>query len=102
MGVPLGDGVHTLKSARGNLYLSVRGGDYYNGGKAELSSNHHSAQAQWVIECPTGTDNKPCTLRNRRSGRYLSVDGASTDDYAEVLQWDNPSSPESQWKIARV
>lgn len=41
-------------------------------------------------------------LKNRKSGKVLNVSGASDANGANVIQWDNPESPESQWWLDRA
>ena len=40
------------------------------------------------------------TITNVNSGKVLNVEGGSTDNGANVKQWDNPTSLHSQWRIA--
>jgi hypothetical protein len=41
-------------------------------------------------------------IRNLNSGLYLNVNGASTALGAGIIQWNNPTAPETQWIVVSV
>nr|WP_240802600.1 RICIN domain-containing protein [Streptomyces sp. A0642] len=41
-------------------------------------------------------------LVNRRSGKVLGADSASTADGAQVVQWKDTGAPDQQWSLVPV
>jgi len=95
----VGDGKHTIKTARANLYLGIKGGSIRWSAAAELQGSGGGTWAQWRISCPDAY----CSLLNVKSGLWLSLEKFSSSSGVALVQWGvgEPISF-SKWKLASV
>ena len=96
--------VYIITNVKSGKVLNVSGASMNNGANVQQWGNPESAESQWrIARCNAGTDDADAvTITNVKSGKMLNVAGGSMDNGANVKQWDNPTSPHSQWKVDKV
>jgi len=85
----------------------VAGGATDNGAKIHQWDNHDASETQWRINLiqssQLDTPGAAYAIENNLArGKFLNVHGASYDNGAKLVLWDNPQMPETQWHIKRV
>merc|ERR1719199_2161269 len=98
----------TIQAVHSNKYINVAGGSADNGAKIHQWDNPGSVETQWRISKVGGTHkfkspfHRYTIENNKARGKFLNVHGASYDNGAKLVLWDNPQMPETQWHIKKL
>jgi len=93
-------GVYTLQNAQSGMYLSTPPTESgSNGAKVFVWDATDWPESQWRFHAVSNGDGTAFSVENIRIGRFLSVEGASSDCGANVHLWSSPGKAESQWEL---
>merc|ERR1712032_277588 len=101
---------YTIQAVHSGKYLNVAGASRDNGAKIHQWDNPGKPETQFrihlVLKAKKVKFKNPhhrFTIENNKArGKFLNVYGASYDNGAKIILWDNPQMPETQWHIKSV
>ncbi len=97
---PTPGGFYKIRNTGTDKYLAVSGGSLVAGDPAILWTDQGQADIQWkIIPVSTSRTTIVYKVKNKKSNLYLAVEGGSTTNGAQVLQWEDQGQPDIFWKI---
>ncbi len=86
----------TLKAAHDGVTADLNAWSYDNGDVIQQWAGGTNTLEQWYFQYVT---NGYFKIRNRWSDKVMSVSGASLNNSAQIVQWDDTGSPDQQWRL---
>lgn len=98
-------GAFKVRNIKSGLYLAIAGGSGGQGASAIQWTDVGQEDVRWFFEHATIHSDSAalplCNLRNASSGMYLAVEGSSTFNGANVIQWAHVGQRDIRWTIRR-